>query len=775
MVAAGSAYLLPPADLSGDFPDEEWLGSPSPQTYKASRDYVIPDPLGTRQLRQEAAKAVRPVYDLDTQVAPRLQQRLNRAFVRQRRKAEQSLASLVTAGALAAENGNSGAGELAGDSGDSSDHLSPARLSAANRDEYLREMEGERSEFIKELQVVVSEAEFRELALHRFSPSIQKATWHLVHGLLSGEIAPSTELLKAERSTGITVRPVGSLQVSAERDLNEVERIPDLATLRAELLRLGRGQGESPSASGRTGRLGLSLSPELNPSERRLATALAANLLQSNLSYNAAETAQRKRDAAEAVKPVVQQYLRGERIVSDGERIEGRHLVVFRFIRDEARAVDRVRMRGGAGLFAVLVVLAVHRLSRRTLRRFRPTKRDLLFLSLVLLGNLWLQRAGLNLVEHLREHIPYFAPELSMLLLPLCAGTLLVRMLRVGGIALSFALAFLPLTLVQLHNPLPAVVGLVAGLAGAEQIARGSQRWGIVRGAILAGIAAALTVLSLALLSSRPFQEDTLPQMLAAVLGSAIISPVLARLFVPLFEKLFGFVSHSRLWHLASLNHPAMKDLIIQAPGTYHHSLLVGTLAEAGARAIGADRLLARVGGQFHDLGKVKAPLLYSENRKREVDSELELDQEIKLVHSHVAEGVKLAAAAHIPKAVSDLIAQHQGTLPAHELYNKACAIADAHGDPLPSIQPFRYPGPLPKSPEAALVMIANQVESAARKCSSPTPARLRELVPEVVHPIVTDGQLAECDLSLAELEKAIAAMQAALVDVIRVSPIEGD
>lgn len=747
VVALGAAYLLPPSTVAGDFPDDDALGTPAQQTYKASRDYVIPDPEATNALREEAVAAVRPVYDLDVTAAERVRSRITLAFSTVRAAFEEDLASL------------------------SKQKRTPAEPSEEERIAIAR---NHRSEFIKQLQVVIDDTELRDLARTGFSRGVERATLHLAHGLLSGEIAPSRELLKAERESGITVRSVGGLRLTAERDIRDLDAIPDVATLRAELKRLAQGFGDSPSSTGRVGQLARSLSPELTPAERRAAALVAARLIQPNLAYNAHETASRKRAASQAVKPVVQQYVRGEKIIGDGERIEPRHLVVFRFIREDARALDVVRMRAGAGLFAALMVFAVHRLSRRSPRRFRPRKRDLFFLSLVLVGSLALQRGGLSLLEFFRDRVPFLGPDVTPLLLPLSAGTLLVRMLRAGGASLSFALTLVPLTLVQLHDPLPALVGLAAGLVGAERIAVGAERWALTRSAIASGLAAALTVLSLSLLNGRLLLEDTAVQMGAAVVGTALVSPLLALLFVPLFESLFGFVSRARLSRLANLNHPVLKDLIIRAPGTYHHSLLVGALAESGARAIGADALLAKVGGYYHDLGKVRAPLLFLENQKNENRlASLSLKDALEEMHGHVAHGLALARSAGLPSMVQEVIEQHHGTRPVKHLHSGARELALDSGKPPPSIDDFRYPGPRPRSPEAALVMLADAVEAAARQLPDPTPERLRELVPRVIHPILIEGELSECDLTLAEIERIIAAMQTTVLEVVRLSPVE--
>lgn len=735
-VGAGTALLLPPARVAGDLPGPSELGQLAPTSIKANRDYIIPDPAATQALRDEAARAVRPVYDFDAPLAEQATERIERAFAYMR-------------GVLDA----------------AADPRKPDRAS----DQPGAAMP-HHAEFLKLLQAVVDEAEFRELAQTGFAPEVERAAELLVRGLLGGELAASRELLLAERADGITVRTLGpTLGGRNERHVRDVERIADLPGVRHDLKRLSQGLPEAPGSVTGLGRIALALPSELSPQGRRAAALLAHRVVAPNLTYNERETRARQLAASEAVKPVVLQYARGERIIGDGERIEARHLLVFRSMLEQARMLDTVQVRLGAALFAMLLSLSIFRLARRTVRRFRPSKRDLVFLTAALLGNLALVRGVLALSELLRDRVPALTPTVAVFLVPVAAGPMLVRLVRSGEASVVFALVCAPLIALQTNAFEPALVGLLASMIAANRLAlSGARENALVLAGAQAGGAAALATGALALFGSRLLQPETMAEVLAAALGSGLLSPIAAALVAPLVEALFGYATQKRLHKLANLNHPVLKELIIRAPGTYHHSLLVGDLAAAAAERIDANALLARVGGYFHDLGKAEAPLMFSENQRTENRLDhLPPEEAAQVLKRHIEAGLEMAARARLPRAVTDAIAQHHGRARTSNFYEQALALAanDPQAPPLDERR-FRYDGPTPRSREVALVMLADVVEAASRKVAHPSPEAFRALVPQAVEPLLLSGELDDCDLTLAELHQVVEALGDALVKV---------
>jgi hypothetical protein len=230
--------------------------------------------------------------------------------------------------------------------------------------------------------------------------------------------------------------------------------------------------------------------------------------------------------------------------------------------------------------------------------------------------------------------------------------------------------------------------------------------------------------------------------------------PVMVMALTPLIEALFGYASDLKLLELANLNHPALKELIVQAPGTYHHSIIIGTLVENAAEAIGANPLLARSCAYYHDIGKGRNPLYFGENQKGENKHDsLAPAMSAVIIKRHVTEGLEMARQYRLPKLVADAIPQHHGTRLVGYFFHKAVKEQEGkEGAPPIDESIYRYPGPKPQFREAALVMIADAVEASTRSLPEPSTPRLHTQVQKMINLIFSEGQLDECDLTLRDL-----------------------
>jgi putative nucleotidyltransferase with HDIG domain len=217
---------------------------------------------------------------------------------------------------------------------------------------------------------------------------------------------------------------------------------------------------------------------------------------------------------------------------------------------------------------------------------------------------------------------------------------------------------------------------------------------------------------------------------------------------------------------LANLNHPLLRQLMLRAPGSYHHSVIVGTLAEAGAAAIGANSLLAKVASYFHDIGKAPKPQYFVENQKGGINKHMALDPftSAHVIISHVVDGGRMAKEHALPQPIIDNIYMHHGTGILQYFYAAACSQV---GDPSTIDEAaFRYPGPKPNTREAGVIMLADKVEAATRTLKVPDEHNIRTMIGRIVQSVITDGQLSECPLTFEEIDKISETFVAVLVGI---------
>ena len=234
--------------------------------------------------------------------------------------------------------------------------------------------------------------------------------------------------------------------------------------------------------------------------------------------------------------------------------------------------------------------------------------------------------------------------------------------------------------------------------------------------------------------------------------GLLITTPIVF-LLVPLFEALFGLVTDITLLELSDLNHPLLKRMVVEAPGTYHHSLVVATLAESACEAIGANALLARVGCYFHDIGKIARAEYFTENESKDLGSrheKLTPTMSCLIVMNHVKDGIELGKRYKLREPILRFIPEHQGSGVIYYFYKKALDQAEP-GERI-SADDYRYPGPKPQSRETAVALLSDSTEAASRSLKHPTPESIRQLVRKIINDKFIDGQLDECNLSLRDL-----------------------
>jgi cyclic-di-AMP phosphodiesterase PgpH len=498
--------------------------------------------------------------------------------------------------------------------------------------------------------------------------------------------------------------------------------------------------------------LGQSIDESLPANQRALAAEIVAPLLVANSTYDPAATETARDAAAAQVEPVVYEFRVGEILVQRGQRLDPllrERLDVFGLLDprpDPARAAGWVLL---AFLLAGLLLL--------WLWRYRPTiwhrNSALLLVSLALLG------AAIALkVTGDRSLLPYFVPTAALVLL--------LAVLLDSGAAL-IVLAIMSLLAGAIVGTVEfAAYTFLGGLAGIILVRRGERLSNFLHAALAIAVVNVVVVSLFTLLGERDLTG--LLQLLLAGLTAAGMSAVVAVGSFAVLGNLFGITTSFQLLELANPSQPLLRRLLLETPGTYHHSLMVGNLAERAAEAIGADPLLARVAAYYHDIGKLTNPLAFIENQAagENVHDTLTPEQSVALLKSHVGAGIDLAYEYRLPKAVIAFIPQHHGTALMSYFYARARdrAIEEAGARPgtpqavkaTAAVEParFRHAGPKPQSREAAILMLADSVEASVRSLTSQEEPAIRAMVERIIRERLEDGQFDECDLTLRDLEQ---------------------
>ncbi|MEH7437467.1 HD family phosphohydrolase [Neobacillus drentensis] len=291
---------------------------------------------------------------------------------------------------------------------------------------------------------------------------------------------------------------------------------------------------------------------------------------------------------------------------------------------------------------------------------------------------------------------------------------------------------------------------LFSAIAGILFLSKKNQRSKILQAGTFAALINLLTILALMFLPNGQYSGVEYGNYFITALVSGIGSAVLTIGLLPFFEASFGILSTMRLIELSNPNHPLLRKILMEAPGTYHHSVMVANLAESACEAIGANGLLARVGSYYHDIGKTKRPNFFIENQMHleNPHDRLPPDKSANIIIAHVTDGSHILRKHHMPKEIVDIAEQHHGTTLLKFFYHKALQDETAIKE-----DDYRYPGPKAQTKESAVVGIADSVEAAVRSLSKPTPELIESLVKKIVADRLQDGQLNECDITLKEIE----------------------
>lgn len=496
-------------------------------------------------------------------------------------------------------------------------------------------------------------------------------------------------------------------------------------------------------------RISLSLSQNIVP-------AVLAACIQPNMVIDQEKTEAARAAARDAVEPVT--YKQGQNVVVRGEgRVTANQLAMLSTLGLLSDAQVDFPMYLGAALLVVMVAVSMLLLLRQPeCHVFDDTPR-LLLLFIVLVVCL-----GLSTLA--RRVNTYLAP---IVLCSMLATALLgMRPGLICHVALTVLAAALTAGGSEAYSEKMAalmVTGLLSGTLAALILQKRATRLRV----LVAGLACAamdfLGMLALGLMTASELSGTM--EGAAWRVGGTLIATLLCIGLQPLLESIFNLPTPMKLLELSNPNQPLLRRLLLEAPGTYHHSIIVANLAEAAAEAIGANPLLARVGGYYHDIGKLKRPIYFKENQMGEENAHDRTDPQVSaaILTAHTRDGVAMARRYRLPQAVINIIAEHHGNAPVMFFYHKALQMAN--GKPV-DMDAFCYDGHPPTSKESAIVMLCDTIEAAVRSMKNPTPEGIEDFIVKLVRGKLEDGQLSDSPLTLRDIDGICAAATTVLVGV---------
>ncbi|PKM41765.1 MAG: phosphohydrolase [Firmicutes bacterium HGW-Firmicutes-8] len=473
---------------------------------------------------------------------------------------------------------------------------------------------------------------------------------------------------------------------------------------------------------------------------------LIDNFLQPNFLYNKEATSKKIETAVDAIAPVRVAVQRGEKIIGEGDIVTQSHIQKLEALRlltepVPVSAVLGVALLVGIGMTLVLIYLYQQRPD------IYLNERYLVLISIVVIGVLLLAKTVIAI-----DIKPEWAVLLGYLI-PVAAASMLLAILLDTKLALLVTAVLSGLVGVITGNELRfALVGLISGMAAVYSVSRLSQRSDLAKAGLVYISSANVGAIVAVELVTRGLNSTTFAVGVLFGLLNGVFSAVLTIGVLPYLESAFGITSSVKLLELANPGQPLLKRLLMEAPGTYHHSIVVGNLAEAAADAVGGDSLLVRVGSYYHDIGKLRRPYFFIENQLSTENPHDKLTPNLStlIITSHAKDGIEMVREQKLPKPITDIIEQHHGTsLVSFFFY---CALDNEKNEKTVSEDDFRYEGPKPQTKEAAIVMMADSVEAAVRALQKPTPGRIEGLVRRVIKDKLQDAQLDECDLTLKDL-----------------------
>lgn len=490
---------------------------------------------------------------------------------------------------------------------------------------------------------------------------------------------------------------------------------------------------------------------DMTDEDASIVSTVVQALLVPNSFYNAERTEQQRQQARDQVEPVTATLERNETIIRAGDIITPLDIEALEVLGLQQTGWSWEDVRSASGFVLLLIFLLLYYLWRQEPELWlQPTQ------SLLLPLILWVFLFAAKAAVPTHALLPYLFPYAALTLLLSLLVNLRVALVTTGLFML--AIGWLSGGSLEFMTYASA-----AALVGALKLRRGDRLANFAWvSAFVIGVN--LLVVTAFRLAAGGGDLRVWVELVAAAVINGLVTITVTLVGIYLVGAIFGVITPLHLMELSRPTHPLLRQLLLKAPGTYHHTLIVSNMVERAAEVIGADAMLARVGAYYHDVGKTIRPYFFTENQSEGMNPHARLDPftSAQIIITHVKDGMDLARKYRLPQPVIDFIPEHQGTLLVSYFYHQAVEQAGSPDEVDPA--QFRYPGPKPRSPETAITMLADAAEATVRSKHPESVEEMERIVTESLKSRMASGELDECPLTLADVQ----AIRQVFVDVLR-------
>ncbi|MCE5335776.1 MAG: HDIG domain-containing protein [Desulfobacteraceae bacterium] len=700
------------------------LGDIADQNIKAKRDFLVEDEGATAKRREEAVRQAALAYDLDERLSPNMTERIENAFKSMR----DYLANLESDALQALSNQ-----PLIGSPLPTENFNALTALSSSGQ-QFLRK----KKDFEEILDCRISAEIFSSLLERQFSLEIQEKIEQLIRNALDRGIVSNKAWGRLGQGETLVIRKVGT---GEEAVVHPPFPFPDLDEARKLMIMQALEAGRDVK-------------------EMMLITAVVSQLLQPNMTFNLNETEKRREEAYSSVKPAFLKIARNEMLVREGQKIGPEEILKLKFHHRDVADKHWFFVFLALFVFSTICISVVVHVTKEHLPTIRMDMHDYLFFSILLVFMLVLSRMGIWVGDLIGDTSGILSTRTFVCAIPLTAGAMMACIFFGVTLSLIFSLVFTLFSGMIFGKDFAMFFYFMIGsFVAAHGVSVCRNRMVPIKAGLLVGLTNVVLIVISAFLQDQWMFLKVVTYAFFGFSGG-IFAGILVTGLTPLAEMCFGYTTDIKMLELATMDQPLLQQLMVDAPGTYHHSIIVGSMVEAAAKSIGANSLLAKVAAYYHDIGKVSKPLYFIENQFECENRHEKLAPSMSslILISHVKDGIELARKHHLGKEIINIISQHHGKSFISFFYNKAVEAREkalsSKTTPIPPINAddYRYPGPKPQTKEAGLVMLADVVEAACRTLTEPTPARIQGLVNRLINNIFSDGQLDECELTLKDL-----------------------